>query len=597
MSLPDIEKLSVADLFALIEQVKQMMPTLEPAVVIYQRWIQANGANPLLYAVYYNYAAMLSETGNTALAEEAYLQTLNLKPSFLEARLNLGLALERQGKVEEALSQWRLSVEMNDANAPQGEKVTLKIFALKQLGRVLEILHRYHEAEDYLYQALCLDGNQEDVMQHYLSLRQRQCVWPILPDLPTASKAELRAGMSALSLLAFSNDSNEQLGCANKLLHNKFVLDTGIKLCTQGQDYGHTKLRIGYLSSDLCMHAVSLLTVQMFEHYDRDRFEVYAFSWSKEDGSQILHRIKTGVSEYIPVHHLTDEQVARAIRDKEIDILVDLQGLTSGARATILSYRPAPYCVTYLGFPGPVGHPEVDYVISDDYLITAEMSAYFVERPLPLKTVFQMSDDGREVAEGLTRAHYGLPEHQVVFCAFSNTYKYTPELFAVWMRILHAVPNSVLWLLEDNAWSKENLIAFAHRHHIGSERLIFAPREEPARYLARYALADLFLDTFPFNGGTTANDALFVNLPILTCSGDTFASRMAGSLLKALGLDELITQTFKDYEAKAIALGLDVGRLRAYPQHIAQAKITTKAFNSKQVLSEIETAFWQLVRA
>lgn len=596
MSLPDIPRLSVADLFALVDQVKQIMPTVEPAVAIYQQWIQANGSNPLLYAVYYNYSAMLSDSGNPALAEEAYIQTLNLKPSFIEARLNLGLALERQGKREEALTQWRLGLTMCSADAPQGEQKSLQLFALKQLGRVLEDMYRYPEAEEYLHQALLIDGTQEDVMQHYLSLRQKQCVWPIIPELPSATYAQLRSGMSALALLAYSNDPLEQLVCANKLLKTKFVLDTGTKLCQKGQNYGHQKLRIGYLSSDLCMHAVSLLTVQLFEHYDRERFEVYAFSWSKEDGSAMLQRIKTGVTEYIPIHHLSDAQSAQAIRDREIDILVDLQGLTSGARATILSYRPAPYCITYLGFPGPVGHPDIDYVFSDRFLITPAMEAYFVERPLPLPTIFQMSDDARPVATGLTRAEYGLPEHKVVFCAFSNTYKVTPELFAVWLRILQAVPDAVLWMLEDNARSKNNLLAFATLHHVDTDRIIFAPRETPERYLARYALADLFLDSFPFNGGTTANDALFMNLPILTRSGQTFASRMAGALLHALGFDELIVDDFNQYEAKAISLGLDLVSLRAYPQRIALAKQETGVFNSKQVLNEIETAFWQLAK-
>jgi predicted O-linked N-acetylglucosamine transferase (SPINDLY family) len=342
------------------------------------------------------------------------------------------------------------------------------------------------------------------------------------------------------------------------------------------------------------MHAVSLLTVQMFEHYDRERFEVYAYSWSKEDGSDILKRIKQGVTAYVPVHHLSDEQVARAIRDQEIDILVDLQGLTSGARASILSYRPAPYAVTYLGFPGPVAHPQMDYVISDPYLITSEMEPYFVERPLHLDTVFQMSDDGRPMATGLKRSDYGLDESAIVFCAFSNTYKYTPDLFVVWMRILKAVPDAVLWLLEDNRWSKENLIAFARLHQVAPERLIFAPREAPDRYLARYALADLFLDTFPFNAGTTANDALFVNLPILTCSGNTFASRMAGALLHALTLDELIADDFNAYESKAIALGLDKQRLKSYPKRIQALKQSTGVFDSKRILKEIEARFWQL---
>lgn len=597
MNLPDIPRLAVGELFALADRAKALMGSYEQALKIYQIWIQSNGAHPLLYAVSYNYAAILSEAGNAITAEAAYIQTLNLKPTFIEARLNLGLALERQGRIEEALTQWRTALDMCNEHAPQGTKQELTLFALKNLGRLLETHKRFAEAESYLHQALVIDAEQDDVIQHYMSLRQKQCIWPLFPsDLPNAKDATLRRYMSALSLLAYTNDPKEQLESAHALLAKKFTLEVGEKLAQKGQSYGHQKLRIGYLSSDLCMHAVSLLTVQMFEAYDREKFEVYAFSWSKEDGSSILNRIKNGVTEYIPIHNLSDAMAAQAIRAREIDILVDLQGLTSGARATILSYRPAPYCITYLGFPGPVGHPDVDYVFSDDYLITPEMEPYYVERPLRLNTIFQMSDDKRAVAEKPNRKKYGLPKDKIVFCSFSNNYKFTPELFAVWMRILKRVPGSVLWLLADNEWSKANMIAFAKLHYIDESRLIFAPREMPDMYQARYQMADLFLDTFPFNAGTTANDALFMDLPILTLSGNTFASRMAGALLHALGFDELIVDNFADYEEKAVALGLNRKELLAYPQKIAEAKQRTGVFDSQKVLREIESVYCSLAQ-
>jgi predicted O-linked N-acetylglucosamine transferase (SPINDLY family) len=595
-ALPNFPTLTVPELFSITDQVKQHTGNTEKSLLIYQVWIAHNGSHPLLHAVSYNYAAMLSESGQTEKAMEQYLLAINLNPLFLEARLNLGLAFERLGRIEDALSQWKqvLTITGEHTSDP---KPTLRIFALKNLGRMLETHKRFAEAESYLYQALLIDPNQDDVIQHYMSLRQKQCKWPLFPEIPNATTALLRKYMSPLSLLALTNDPKEQLAASHLLLEKKFQVDMGVQLVSKGHDYSHTKIRIGYVSSDLCMHAVSLLTVQMFESWNRDLFEVYAFSWSKPDNSEIHKRVQTGVTEYISIHAMTDEQAANAIREREIDIVVDLHGVTSGARCNIFSYRPAPYSVTYLGFPGPVGHPQIDYVLADHYLITPEMEPYFVERPLRLPTIFQMSDDKRAVAAKPTRKQYGLPKNKVVYCSFSNNYKFTVEMFATWMRILKRVPGSVLWLLADNEWSKAEMLEFARLHHIEEDRLIFAPREMPDMYQARYQMADLFLDTFPFNAGTTANDALFMDLPILTQSGSTFASRMAGALLNALGFDELIVDNLADYEEKAVTLGLNRKQLLDYPAKIAHAKQTKGVFDSKKVLSEIEQAYLSLVKA
>jgi hypothetical protein len=356
---------------------------------------------------------------------------------------------------------------------------------------------------------------------------------------------------SPLAMLAVSDAPDLQLSVAQRFVEHKYPHTTTDILAQKG-GYGHEKLRIGYLSSDLSMHAVSLLTVELFERHDRERFEVYGFCWSREDGTAFRQRVISGMDHFIRIGQLDDKQAAEAIRAQEIDIIVDLQGLTSGARPLILSYRPAPMQITYLGFPGPTGLPWIDYVVADRYLIPAETAKHFTEKPLYMPSCFQVSDSKREVAPMPSRAEYFLPEDAFVFCSFNNNYKYTPEMFAAWMRILKKVPKSVFWLLADNEWAQENLIKAAKKHGIRKDRLIFAPRVVPSAYLSRYQLADLFLDTFPFNGGTTANDALFMGLPVLTLSGRSFASRMAGSLLTNLGFPELITETLSDYEEKAV---------------------------------------------
>jgi predicted O-linked N-acetylglucosamine transferase (SPINDLY family) len=353
-------------------------------------------------------------------------------------------------------------------------------------------------------------------------------------------------GTSALAMLSASADPAMQLAAAKRFVNEK--INAAVAPLTGAHGYGHNRLRIGYLSSDFCSHAVSILTAELYELHDRSKFEVYAFSWSREDGSPIRARVVKAMDHYIRIDKLSDEQAARTIRAHEIDILVDLHGLTLGARPQILAYRPAPVQLTYLGFPGSTGLPGVDYVIADEFLITPEMTEHFTEKPLYLPDCFQINDRQRAIAPKPTRASVNLPEDAFVFCSFNNNFKFTPDLFEVWMNILRRVPNSVLWLVADYPEVRENLFRYAEQAGIDRNRLIFNTRAVPAEYLARYQLADLFLDTFPFNAGTTASDALWAGLPLLTCAGQTFSSRMAGSLLRAVDLPQLITHSFADYE-------------------------------------------------
>jgi predicted O-linked N-acetylglucosamine transferase (SPINDLY family) len=329
--------------------------------------------------------------------------------------------------------------------------------------------------------------------------------------------------------------------------------------------------------------------VELFELLDRERFEVYGFCWSREDGSALRARVKAAMDHFIPIGGLDDGNAAQTIRQHEIDILVDLQGLTSGARPNILAYRPAPLQLTYLGFPGPTGLPCVDYVIADRYLIPQDEKPFYSEKPLYLP-VFQCSDRQRPVAPLPSRAECGLPDDRFVFCCFNNNYKFNEEMFSCWMRILAAVPDSLFWLLADNQWSQANLLACAERHGVAAERLVFAPRVAPELYLARYTTADLFLDAYPFNGGTTANDALWMGLPVLTRSGRTFASRMAGSLLTALELPELITDNLDDYERRAIELARDREQLRGLRQRLEAERESSLLFDMPRFVRSFEDA-------
>jgi predicted O-linked N-acetylglucosamine transferase (SPINDLY family) len=334
--------------------------------------------------------------------------------------------------------------------------------------------------------------------------------------------------------------------------------------------------------------------VQLFELHDREHFEVYAYDWSREDNSALRHRVIAAMDHFERIHALTDEQAARLIRRDEIDILIDLQGQTLGARANMLAWRPAPIQITYLGLPATTGLPFIDHVIADRFLIPESAQAFYSEKPLYLPDVYQVSDRQRQHSAPPTRASCGLPDDAFVFCSFNNNYKYTPEMFSAWMNILRRVPGSVLWLLADNTWAEENLRREALVRGVDAARLVFAPRALPPDYLARYAVADLFLDAYPFNGGTTANDALWMGLPVLTRSGQTFASRMAGALLTAAGLPELITTEVAAYEEKAVQLATTPGACAALRRQLQEVHEHGALFDTPRFVRHLEHALQQL---
>lgn len=360
--------------------------------------------------------------------------------------------------------------------------------------------------------------------------------------------------------------------------------------------YTHERLRIGYLSSNLSMHAVAILTAEVFELHDRSRVEIYAFCWSPEDGTPMRHRIRAAMDHLVRIDTMSDEQAAQAIRAAEIDVLIDLQGLTSGCRPVILAHKPAPVQISWLGFPGTSALPGVDYILADQYLIPDGEMQHYGEQPLYLPNCFQANDRQRRIGEIPTRGDCQLPIDQFVFCAFNHNHKFNPEMFGCWMRILMSVPDSVLWLLADNETARVNLRACAQAHGVAIERLIFAPRVPPERYLARFSVADLFLDTLPFNGGTTASDALWAGLPVLTCSGSTFAGRMAGSLLHSIGLPDLVTQTLADYQAQAVRLAGDREVLRALRERLAANRDSAPCFDTPQFVSNLENVFFDVAK-
>lgn len=551
-------------------------------VRLYQTWLQ-HCSSSADYIVQFNLGVTLAQLEQLPAAEQAYRAAIVRKPDFVQAWFNLGAVIERQGRAENALVIWQSMLD-HPLVAPDLNH-DLYIMVLNSMGRLMEEVRKLEAAEQKLLASLQAEPDQPKVIQHWVHLRQKQCQWPVLVPTAGLSRGDLLKSTSPLAMLSASDDPGLQLATAMHFVNER--VDQRVALLAPPNGYAHTKLRIAFLSSDFCLHAVSLLTVELFELLDRERFEVYGFCWSREDGSALRARVKAAMDHFMPIGGLDDASAAQLIRQHEIDILVDLQGLTSGARPNILAYRPAPLQLTYLGFPGPTGLPCVDYVIADRYLIPEDEKPFYSEKPLYLP-VFQCSDRQRPVAPLPSRSECGLPEDRFVFCCFNNNYKFNEEMFSCWMRILAAVPDSLFWLLADNQWSQANLIACAERHGVSADRLVFAPRVAPELYLARYTVADLFLDAYPFNGGTTANDALWMGLPVLTRSGRTFASRMAGALLTALELPELITENLADYEQRAIELARGPERLRNLRLRLEQGRETSLLFDMPRFVRSFE---------
>ena len=544
----------------LIHQVEKLAEAgkTKEAIELYK--LNLTRCDPIfLTVILFNLSVLYHQIGDLSASEKHLLAALAINPNFFEAHMSLGTVLEQMKRGEDAIARWRIALDNETIKLPGNLEHRLRL--LNNIGRLKETLRDFDGAESALYESLLLDVDQSAVLHHWVHLRQKQCKWPVVQGLPTDIATVLEHA-SPLAMLGMTDDPAQQRRAAERFVETK--VETFERMAPTSTRYGHERIRIGYVSSDLSMHAVSLLTVELFETHDRERFEIHAFCWSKEDGTAFRERVRQSFDHFHKIGELDDQAAAELIHSLEIDVLVDLQGLTGNARPNIVARGPAPIQIAYLGYPGTTAMPHVDYVVADRFIFPPELGEHFTEKPLYVETGFQVSDSKRTFGPKPTRASFGLPDDAFVFCAFNNSYKITEPMYDCWLRILRASPNSLLWLLEDNVWAKQNLGAIAARQGIDASRLHFAGRIDPKDYLARFQVADLFLDTTPYNAGTTANDALWAGLPILTLSGRTYVSRMAGSLLTSAGLSQFVCHSMEAYEARAI-------HLARHPREVASA--------------------------
>jgi predicted O-linked N-acetylglucosamine transferase (SPINDLY family) len=562
----------------------------EAAAALYGTWIDHTDS-PARHAACFNQGTVLSAIGRDADAEAAYRRALALQPGFPPARLNLGHLLERRGDDEGALAEWRHVIA--DTEQPTPATIDLRLHALNNSARLLEARKRYPEAEALMKRSLALRATQFDVIQHYVHIRQKQCEWPLYEPVGDVTPNQMLMGTSPLAMMSVTDDPAVQLLAAQRFVHERVPKPPAQALWKQ-MPAREGKVRIGYLSGDLHHHAVGLLTAELFELHDRSRFEVWAFDWTAESNTPQRQRLKKAMDQHVRLAGVDDTTAAKLIAQAGIDVLVDLQGITSGARPAILGQRPAPVQVSYLGLPGTSALPGVDWIIADRFVMPPELLPYCTERPILLPHCYQVSDRRRDVAPKPQRGTYGLPDDAFVYCSFNNNFKFTAEVFAAWMRILQQVPGSVLWLLADNDTARENMLRQADAHGVQRERLVFAPRVAPGEYLARFQLADLMLDTFPYNAGTTASDALWMGLPIVTWAGRSYISRMAGSLLNAVGLPDLVTDSLAGYEKLAVDIGRNPKRAASYQRYLAEHGRTSPLFDVPQIVRDLEAEFEKL---
>ena len=579
------DKVTIDDLIRLVDQL-QTRAEHDKVGQLYEQWIEQS-ASPYKFVACFNYGVLLAAQGKNDAAADSYRRAITLNPGFSQPRINLGLTLERLGKNEDAIAQWQVVVE--DPLVRKSAPTDILTTALNHLGRLKEMLRDYGPAEEALKASLEINPNQDDTLHHWVHLRQNQCKWPVLEEFNCISKNKMLRAMSPLAMLAHADDPALQLLAADNFVKRKFNFE--LKNLAEGRKYQHTRIRVGYLSGDLCTHAVGLLLPELFEHHDRSQFEIFAYDYSPEDGTEVRQRFKRAIEHFSPIHHLSDEQAAQQILKDEIDILVDLHGLSLGVRAGILAQRPSPVQVTYLGYIGTTAMPWIDYAIADRHSIPEEIKDLFSEKIIYLDCACLPGDTKRHVTPVNTRAEVGLPEGVFVFASFNNSYKLNPTMFNCWMQILKQVEGSVLWMVDDNSWATKNLQDTAKSFGIESSRLIFSKRVSMAEYLGRMHLADLFLDNHPYNAGSTASDVLWMGLPMITLSGRTFVSRMAGSKLVQLGLPELVNYTLADYLSLAVRLAKDSYALRKIREKLTVERHSENSKDMKFFTLNVESKY------
>ena len=565
----------------------------EVAVDLLRKAIEAN---PESAVVANDLGSVLAQTARTAEAIPAFRRAIELAPTYSEAHNNLANIYLMTGNLEEAVASYLTALRLSPEYAE----------AYRNLASALARLGRIEEAAAALAKAVSINPGYIEAVALLVNQLKQLCDWRMIDDLTRQLIRAVEGGSGAVNpfvFLTLETTPRQQRQCAEQWAHARRLALTGapteVMTSTVQLPIKRKRITIGYLSADFQEHATAHLISELIELHDRSRFRVIGYSYGADDGGAARARLRASFDLFVDFEHLSHADAAARIRADAVDILVDLKGYTMDARPEIMALRPAPIQVSYLGYPGTMGTRAIDYLLVDRFAVPADQQEHFTETLVHLPYCYQVNDRRRPIARARSRAEYGLPENGFVFCCFNSPHKITPAIFDIWMRLLEQVPGSVLWLLETNPAAMANLRREAEaRLKSGSQRLIFAPSVPNAEHLARFAVADLFLDTLPYNAHTLTSDALWGGCPVLTSTGETFASRVAGSILHAAGLPELVTSPLAEYEATALRLAGDRAELEMLRARIQKSRIEAPLFDTPRFTRTIETAFeWMMQKA
>jgi len=558
---------------------------LEEALECYEKGLSIN---PESGEIYINKGVTLNKLNRLDEALINFDKAITLRPNSFEAYLNRGNSLKELHRTHEALDSFNKAIELKPDYA---QAYNNRAFTYSDLQKLDESLESFDKA-------LFLKPDYDLVFGAWFHIKMKLCDWSSLSDaLERYEKGIRNRKLVTSPFPPLSLIDNPQL---HKEVSRLYAEIKHPKSNVLGNFLNHTpngKIRVGYYSADFHNHATAYLMAELFEIHDSEKFEFYAFSFGPHKSDEMRTRVSAAFDKFFDVRNMSDREVAKMSRDIEIDIAVDLKGYTTDGRVGVFAEGCAPIQVNYLGYPGTMGVDYYDYIIADKTIIPHEKELDYAEKVVRLPNSYQVNDSKRIISSNVfTKEEFNLPENSFVFCSFNNSYKILPSTFDGWMRILEEVPDSVLWLLEDNPTGVKNLRKEAELRGVDGARLIFAKRMILDMHLARHQLADLFIDTFPCNAHTTTSDSLWAGLPVLTLMGESFASRVAASLLHAVGLPELITRTQEEYESKAIQLAQNSNELVNIKIKLKQNKLKTPLFNGELFARHLESAYETMYR-
>lgn len=554
----------------------------QEALAVYDRAIVLNPQN---IEAHYNRGNALAEMKRFEEAIASYDSSIALNPNNAQVHDNRGSALASLSRIEAALASFSRAIQLNPRHA--------KAYANR--GGAYAQMKQYDKALEDYEKAFAYDPNLDFVASNIVAMKMHICQWDRYDSDCRSVLEGIRAGTlkaEPFTLLVLPSTEEDQLKCAAQYTYDKAP---AVSKTSRLSRYSHDRIRIGYVSSDLHDHPVTHLIAGMLEAHDRSRFMIHAFSTAPVKDDKYRNRISKACEIFVNAQGMGSEELSQKIRNAEIDILVDLNGHTTGSRTDIFAARSAPVQVAHLGYPGTMGADYIDYLVADRHVVPKSAEAAYTEKIVCLPNSYQPNDMKRVISDApVSRTDFGLPAEGFVFCCFNNNFKVTPDIFAVWMRLLKAVSGSVLWLYCDNRPAEENLKREAERHGILASRLVFAKKLPLEEYRAQYGLADLFVDTLYYNAHTIGSDALWAGLPLIACTGDNFAGRVATSLLHAVGLPELVADSLESYEKLALELATNPEKLQSIKSRLAENRANCPLFDTIRYTHDIEAAYTQM---